>query len=71
MPLILKVQELTNNKDFKLRLVRVKLPLLLDENLVYREILNRRLSENFFSILISFEFVKSLQFIKYIATEQR
>lgn len=71
MPLILKVQELTNNKDFKLRLVRVKLPLLLDENLVYCEILNRRLSENFFSILISFEFVKSLQFIKYIATEQR
>lgn len=60
MQLILKVQELTNNEDFKLRLLRIKLPLLLDENLVYHELLNGRLSSDSFFVLISFKFVTSI-----------
>ena len=58
MLLILKVQELTNSEDFKLRLLRIKLPLLLDENLPYHQLLSSMLLANF-KILISSKFEES------------
>lgn len=55
MLLILNVQELTNNENFNLTLLRVELPLVLDKNLIYHQLINSRLSAKIssFSLLLS------------------